>query len=462
MNIRSAAAIVAVAGTVFAVSGPSAGAVTPPEVDSAVTPPSGSAGPVEPMAQRNPCVTSGVVPGSDPAAVNPNQLSLNLSEAWTHSRGEGQIVAVIDTGVTRGPRLPNVDPGGDFVASGDGLTDCDGHGTLVAGLIAGQTGPDGFSGVAPAARILAIRQTSPRYSPSDSGEDPALTRATIDTQTLARAVVRAADMGARVITISSVTCIPVGMAVDQSELGAALRYAAVEKDVVIVAAAGDMGAGCAANPLTDPALPSDPRNWSGVGSLSIPAWWQQYVLSVGSVGADGAPSPYTMPGPWVGIAAPGERITSLSNDEAGGLANGMLTTDQQMDPVSGTGYATAYVSGVAALVRSRFPEMTAQDVVSRLTATAHAAARSPSNLVGAGGIDPVAALTWDVSLDSDVDPAAVREVAAPPAPEPKDPLPRVVAFAGVGVLALLVLAAFVVSAKRPRTQGAIQRKDSPS
>jgi membrane-anchored mycosin MYCP len=36
--------------------------------------------------------------------------------------------------------------------STDGLTDCDGHGTLVAGLIAGQPGDDGLSGVAPAAR----------------------------------------------------------------------------------------------------------------------------------------------------------------------------------------------------------------------------------------------------------------------------------------------------------------------
>ena len=114
---------------------------------------------------------------------------------------------------------------------------------------------------------------------------------------------------------------------------------------------------------SDPALPADPRNWNGVTALSIPAWWQQYVLSVGSLGSTGQPSPYTMAGPWVGIAAPGENITSVSNDEAGGLANGMLNNEQQMDPISGTGYATAYVSGVAALVRSRFPAMTAQAVI---------------------------------------------------------------------------------------------------
>ena len=270
--IRRAGAVLAVTVGVFAISGPSAAAVTPPELDPAATPPAGSAGPVQSMTQRNPCAASGAIPGTDVTAQSPNQLSLNLSEAWSHSRGEGQLIAVIDTGITPGPRLPDVEAGGDFVESGDGLTDCDGIGTLVAGLIAGQPGPDGFSGVAPAARLLSIRQTSARYAPSDPGEDPVLTRAMVETQTLARAIVRAADLGARVINISTVSCIPVGKNFDQTDLGAALRYAAVDKDAVIVAAAGDSGGtACGANPLSDPALPSDPRNWSGVATLSIPA-----------------------------------------------------------------------------------------------------------------------------------------------------------------------------------------------
>ncbi|PRC47596.1 type VII secretion-associated serine protease, partial [Mycobacterium sp. ITM-2017-0098] len=211
-------------------------------------------------------------------------------------------------------------------------------------------------------------------------------------------------------------------------------------------------AACGENPLSDPALPSDPRNWAGVTTLSIPAWWQQYVLSVGSLGSGGQPSPFTMAGPWLGIAAPGENITSVSNDDAGGLANGLPGNEQQLVPISGTGYAAAYVSGVAALVRSRFPDMNAAQVVDRLTGTARTAARSPSNLVGAGSVDPVAALTWNVPA-ADVDPATVRQVAAPTPPVPRDPLPRVVAFAGVGVLGLLVLAALVMG---------VNRKDTPS
>ena len=152
------AAVLAVA----AVGCPAAGAITPPEVDADTAPPSGAAGPVQTMAQRGTCTVTGVIPGTDPGVVSPNQLTLDLAEAWRHSRGDGQTVAVIDTGVQPGPRLPNVEPGGDFVAGTDGLTDCDGHGTMVAGLIAGQPGADGFSGVAPGAQLLSIRQTSAR------------------------------------------------------------------------------------------------------------------------------------------------------------------------------------------------------------------------------------------------------------------------------------------------------------
>lgn len=452
--IRRAGVVSVVTLAVLAVGGPSAGAISPPEVDPAVAPPSGAAGPVQPMAQRSECVTSGVIAGTDPAAASPNLLSLALPEAWKHSRGDGQLVAVIDTGVTPGPRLPEVESGGDLVESTDGLTDCDGHGTLVAGLIAGQPGEDGFSGVAPNARLISIRQSSAHFAARDPGEDPVVAQANRDVATLARAVVRAADAGARVINISTVTCVPANKNVDQTELGAALRYAAVEKDAVIVAAAGDTrggmagGSACESNPLTDPARPSDPRNWASVNSVSIPSWWQPYVLSVGSLTAGGQPSQFTMAGPWLGIAAPGENVTSVSNAADGGLANGMPDSDQGMAPISGSGYAAAYVSGVAALVRSRFPDLSAQQVVSRLSGTAHTGARSPSNLVGAGSIDPVAALTWVVPEGSESDPAAVRPTAAPPTPAPEDPMPRVVAFAGVGVLAVLVLVVVVANAKR--------------
>ena len=433
---------------------PSAFAIDQPKVDPGVPPPSGTPGPGQPMEQRGPCSTSGVIPGSDPAAVTPSQAMLNLPAAWQFSRGDGQLVAVIDTGVRPSQRLPNVDPGGDFIETTDGLTDCDGHGTLVAGVIVGQPGDDGFAGVAPGARVLSIRTTSAKFSPKTPGGDPFSARAALDVATLARAIVHAADLGARVINISEVTCLPWDRTVDQAALGAAIRYAAVDKDAVIVAAAGNTGStgsvaggsSCESNQLTDLSRPDDPRNWAGVTSVSIPSWWQPYVLSVASLTPDGQPSKFTMAGPWVGIAAPGEGIASVSNRDGGGLANGLPDDHQQLIPLSGTSYATGYVSGVAALVRGKYPQLTAPQVVRRLTATAHNGARAPSNVVGAGSVDPVAALTWDLPSGNHPDPGAVRPVAVPPAPAPKDTTPRTVAFVGTAALALVVAATAAITA----------------
>ena len=456
-TLRAAVACAAVTVAVLGVSCPVAQAISPPQVDGAVAPPSGTASPVQPMAQRSPCVTTGVLPGTDPGAPSANRSLLNLDGAWRYSRGEGQLVAVLDTGVRPGPRLPNVDPGGDFVESTDGLTDCDGHGTLVAGLIAGQPGADGFSGVAPQARVLSIRSTSARYSPSAAGADPATARVALDVANLARAVVRAADLGARVITISAVTCLPATESVDQNELGAALRYAAVDKDAVIIAAAGNNKAGlnpgsaCPSNPLSDPGRPEDPRNWSAVTSVSIPSWWQPYVLSVGALTPAGRPSEFTTAGPWVGIAAPGQDIASVGNGEDGALANALPDDQGRLFPLNSSSFAAAYVAGVAALVRSRFPQLTAEQVKDRLTAGAQGAARAPSNLTGYGLVDPVASLTWDVSdsVTSDAAPQP-QPVAAPPQQAPPDATPRIVAFVGTGVLALVAAITAAVAVHRRR------------
>jgi membrane-anchored mycosin MYCP len=342
------------------------------------------------------------------------------------------------------------------VETTDGLTDCDGHGTLVAGLIAGQPGGDGFAGIAPAARLLSLRVTSAKFSPRTPGGDPTLARATVDVAALSRAIVHAADLGARVIDISAITCLPADRNVDQTELGAAIRYAAVDKDAVIVAAAGNSGstgsgfagASCESNPLTDLGRPDDPRNWAGVTSVSVPSWWQPYVLSVASLRPDDQPSKFTMAGPWVGIAAPGENIVSVSNRDDGGLANGLPNEHQQLVPLSGTSYAAGYVSGVAALVRSKYPDLHATQVIQRITATAHNGARAPSNVVGAGTLDPVAALTWELPAATNHDAAPVKHVAAPPEPAPKSPMPRIVAFAGTAALILAVVAAAALAARR--------------
>ena len=101
-------------------------------------------------------------PGADPLR------RLGLESVWQLSRGEDQRIAVIDTGVARHVRLAHLQAAGDYVSAGDGTQDCDGHGTVVAGIIAAAADPDDpthFAGVAPAATLLAIRQSTTKFGP---------------------------------------------------------------------------------------------------------------------------------------------------------------------------------------------------------------------------------------------------------------------------------------------------------
>ena len=91
--------------------------------------------------------------------------------------------------------------------------------------------------------------------------------------------------------MSSVACLPTDAGLDDRPLGAALAYAVEVKNVVVVAAAGNVGGPgqCPEqNPLTDPTQPGQP-DWDRVKVVVSPAWYDDYVLTVGSVDANGAP-----------------------------------------------------------------------------------------------------------------------------------------------------------------------------
>ncbi|MGH3635054.1 MAG: S8 family serine peptidase, partial [Mycobacterium sp.] len=137
-NRAIAAAAAALMVGVGAFAGlPPAYAINRPVIDPAATPHDGPPGPEQPMRQSSYCTEVGVLPGTD-FRVQPKYMDmLNLPEAWRFGRGGGVKVAVIDTGVTPHPRLPHLVGGGDYMmAGGDGLSDCDAHGTIVASMIA--------------------------------------------------------------------------------------------------------------------------------------------------------------------------------------------------------------------------------------------------------------------------------------------------------------------------------------
>ena len=480
------------------------------------------------MRQSNICARTITVADPNVAVTAPGFTMLNISKAWQYSTGNGVPVAVIDTGVNPSPRLPVV-PGGDYIMGGDGLMDCDSHGTVVASLIAAapqgtpmpapmpaapafpppagpppadaappppggpppplapppppspvtitETKPSAATATAAAAGravqrarrsrhpgsrttprcrrrrrarptgspgshrtrvIISIRQSSRAYEPENPGGGDMEARKKAGTiATLASAIVHAANMGAKVINISVTACVSAADPLDQSAIGAAVWYAATVKDAVIVAAAGNEGEdGCAQNPVFDPLNASDPRDWHQVKTVSSPSWFSDYVLSVGAVDNTGAPISKSLAGPWVAAAAPGVGIMGLS-PQTGGPVNAYppIRPGEKNMPFWGTSFSAAYVSGVAALVRAKYPGLSAHQIINRILQTAHNPPRGVDNQVGYGVVDPVAALTFNVPPGDRLAPGAQSRVIVPAAPPPPpDHRARNVAlvFAGAG------------------------------
>ena len=358
--VRLVAAVVL--ATIPLCTAPKAIAVSPPPVDDTLLPKPHPPAPPQSTEQREQCFASTPDDVRGLGAGHPEvpdlATVLDLATVWKLTRGAGQSVAVIDTGVSRHRLLPHLIPGGDYVFTGDGTQDCDGHGTIVAGIVgaAGNSdAPSAFSGVAPDASIITIRQSSNKFGLA--GEPSAVGYGDVDT--LAMAVRTAADMGATVINVSSVACVSVADALDDRALGAALAYAVDTKNVVVVAAAGNVGGPgqCPEQNPADAAWPGRP-SWDTVKVTVSPAWYDDYVLTVGSVGPDGAPSGSA----WLARGWT-SRLPASKSCRWIPMAKVWSTRCPQSAspmPISGTSYAAPVVSGVAALVRARSPYLTAQ------------------------------------------------------------------------------------------------------
>ncbi|MFI7676887.1 type VII secretion-associated serine protease mycosin [Actinophytocola sp. NPDC049390] len=299
------------------------------------------------------------------------QKMLDLRGTWKHSTGAGVVVGVVDSGVDADhPQLRGkVLPGRDFFLVGQlpGNFDCVSHGTAVASIIvASPAKGTGFRGVAPNARVLPVRITDRDLN--DSGEPTP-----IDPNAIARGIRYATDQGAKVINLS------LSGYRDYPAVRGAVAYAR-SKDVLLVAAAGN-------------------RQTDGTTTIaSFPAAYDG-VLGVGSIDVAGQRSGDSQIGPFVDLVAPGDAV--LAATRAGGH-----------NYWKGTSFAAPFVSGVAALVRSAWPELTAAQVARRLVATAAPAsggAASPE--YGAGILDPYRAVVEGLS---DVDPAGLPAVVTPP------------------------------------------------
>ncbi|MGW7577817.1 S8 family serine peptidase [Streptomyces sp. NPDC054765] len=282
--------------------------------------------------------------------------AFNPQKVWKESTGKNVIVAVIDSGVN-GDHVDlkgNVLPGKSFAGGGgtaDHETGDDDHGTAMAALIAGHGhGPnhaDGIMGLAPDAKILPIKRNESVGGSENAIDGP---------------IRYAVDHGAKVINMSFA-----GGPLNAQEQSA-VNYA-VKKDVLLVAGAGNDGS---SKPLYPAASPG--------------------VLAVGAVAKDGKVLGESNYGPHLRLIAPGEKVYSA----------GISPKYRQG---TGTSDATAYVSAAAALVRSKFPDLTAGQVANRLTKTAitpdgKTDVNSPDPKYGYGVIRPYRALSENIPAGS--------------------------------------------------------------
>jgi membrane-anchored mycosin MYCP len=385
------------------------------------------------------------------------QQRLRIRQAQQFAIGRGQRVAVIDSGVQPHPRLAGrLIDGGDYIENHSGLVDCDGHGTAVAGLIAAAPDPaSGFVGVAPAAEILAIRQASTFYSVSlrqlDTGAE--VRSPAGDTMSMALAVMRAVQLGATVINISEAACFPAEPnQVNAPDLQAAVHYA-VEHNIVVVVAAANTSDTCKQN------------RPGAVTTISSPGWFDDDVLTVAATDNNGDAADFSIRGPWVDVAAPGTGAVSLA--AAGpGLTTELADALGVRRALDGTSFATPYVAGLAALVRERFRNLTARQVMHRIEQTAQhtAGPGGRSAELGYGMVDPVSALTAVLPEEqgSGPDPVNPARLSGLDAPSPDNTLPRTIALAGsataLTLLALTLLITHTIKRhRRHRPQHRIQR-----
>ena len=263
---------------------------------------------------------------------------LEVARAQQVSKGDGVVVAVLDSGVDGSHRDLGgaVLPGRQVVQNKPaGDLDTNGHGTGMAGIIAGRGhgGDAGVLGIAPRAKIMPIAPAN-------------------DTFFVGQGIRWAADNGAGIIVLAF------GIA-DGESLRAAVS-AAAEADVVLIGTSGNSG---------------DKGN-----EVEFPGAYPE-VLTVGAVDRDNKVAKFSNHGPQVDLVAPGVDIPAPAPD-------GKYVTG------TGTSGAAAIVAGAAALIRAKYPDLSAAEVVQRLTATAtDRGDKGRDDYYGAGQLDLLAALT---------------------------------------------------------------------
>ncbi|GII94776.1 type VII secretion-associated serine protease [Sinosporangium siamense] len=324
------------------------------------------------------CLAVAAIGGTEPLRGDGNPrpaqwslTALRVSQAWQWSRGAGVTVAVLDTGADpahpdlagavvpgpdlTGPNLTGRDLAGTYLTGPDltGAAFAPGrwgkHGSAMASLIAGRgrgTGRlPGVLGVAPEATILSIKVTEEsgaphREAPRTPAAPPAEGR-----NALADGIRHAADLGARVISMS------LGgghrSAEGSPSEAAAVRYA-IARGAVLVASSGNDGAN------------GNRRHY--------PAAYPG-VIAVGAVDEQLRVAPFSNGQDYVSVMAPGTRILAAAGGDSYTVGDG-------------TSSAAALVAGIAALITAEFPALSPAQVREAIEGSATRRPPGPSPPAG--------------------------------------------------------------------------------
>lgn len=309
-------------------------------------------------------VTTGLI--TDPLRRDQWNLDAVQAEAaWQRSTGDGQVIAIIDSGVD-GDHLDLRDrmvPGFSALG-GDPAVDGHGHGTHVAGTAAASIdGQYGVAGLAPDARIMPVQVTDAEGMAYSSD--------------VAEGLIWAVSNGATVANMS------LAGTRESSVLSAAIDYAVANGVVVVVAGGNEFQRG---NPVTHPAA-------------------HPGVIAVAAMSDGTTRSSFSSSGDWIDIAAPGSSILSTRPGGTFGRS-------------SGTSMAAPLVAGAVAVLRAARPDLGVEDV--RALLLDQAADRGAAGWdaeFGHGALDVLAALE-QITDAPVVEVPEIPEVTEPPAPSP--------------------------------------------
>jgi thermitase len=279
--------------------------------------------------------------------------AISAPSAWDVTMGDpGVVIAVVDTGVdTAHPDLQGKFVGGTALVGS--IKDQHGHGTHVAGIAAANTNNGvGVAGICPRCSIMPVRVLDANGSGLLSD--------------VADGIVYAADHGARVINLS------LGSASVSQTMRSAVDYAFAHN-----------------------ALPVSAMGNSAAADAVEPAYWFN-ALSVGAVDKTGAKASFSNFGPKTDVVAPGVAILSTMPTYSVSMTQ---TYKQNYDALSGTSMATPVVSGVAGLVLSRNPALTAGQLKGVIQASA-GDGKSFNTTTGFGLVDAAKAVTLAAGTDT--------------------------------------------------------------